>query len=595
MTQAKSEKLRLDASTTALVRRLLAEHVRPYLVRLVLAGLCMAITAAATAALAKLMEPILDDVFIKQDRAMLAGVAAAVLAVSAAKGLGNFGQSVLMNWVGFRIVADFQVRMFAHLMRTDLAYFHDNHASGLVSRFINDAQVLRRAVSDVFAGLGKDTLTLAFLLAVMVHQDPKLAVFAAVIFPIAVVPIIKLGKRMRRVSGGLQEATGELATFLDEAFVGVRHVKAYGMEDHETTRAKGAVARVFKFVFKATTTRAFTYPIMEVLGGAAVMGVIVYGGIQVMDGARTPGEFFSFITALLLAFEPMKRLAHLNANLQEGLAAAQRIFAMLDVAPRIVDTPDAKPLAVRAGTIAFEGVEFAYAGDRSALRGISLVVPAGKTVALVGPSGAGKSSVLNLIPRFYDPVRGRVTVDGTDVRAATLSSLRANIALVSQETHLFDDTIRANIAYGKAGAADAEVEDAARRAGAHDFIAALPEGYATRVGGRGVKLSGGQRQRIAIARAMLKAAPILLLDEATSALDANTEHQVQGALRELMRGRTTLVVAHRLSSVADADLIYVLEDGRVVESGRHGELLARGGAYARLYARQVAEDAHAAE
>jgi subfamily B ATP-binding cassette protein MsbA len=291
----------------------------------------------------------------------------------------------------------------------------------------------------------------------------------------------------------------------------------------------------------------------------------------------------------------MKRLANLNANLQEGLAAAQRIFTMLDVEPSIVDRPGARILAVEKGAIEFDRVEFGYVPGRSALKGVSLRVPAGKTVALVGPSGAGKSSVLNLIPRFYDVERGRVMIDGHDVRDVTLPSLRANIGLVSQETNLFDDTIRANIAYGRAQAADSDIVVAARRAGAHDFIAALPQGYETRVGGQGVKLSGGQRQRLSIARAMLKNAPILLLDEATSALDANTERQVQAALKDLMRGRTTLVVAHRLSTVVDADIIYVMDDGRILESGSHAELMARGGAYARLYARQVAEEAPAAQ
>ena len=595
MSKARPEKLRLDSTTYALASRLLHEHVRGHIPRLLLALACMAVAAAATAALAKLMEPILDEVFIKQNRSMLVFVALAVLAASAGKGLGNFGQSVLMNWVGYRIVADFQIRMFAHLMRADLAYFHDNHPSGLVSRFINDAQVLRKTVSDVFAGLGKDTLTLAFLMAVMIEQDYLLAAVAAFVFPLATLPIVRIGRRMRRVSGNMQGAIGELATFLDEAFMGVRHVKAYGMEGYETERAKHAVGRVFKLILKATTTRALTYPIMEILGGMAVVAVVVYGGIQVMEGNRTPGEFFSFMTALLLAFEPMKRLAHLNASLQEGLAAAQRIFLVLDTEPGIRERPDAGSLGVRTGAIVFENVEFGYAPGRAALKGVSLHVPAGKTVALVGASGAGKSSILNLIPRFYDVDAGRVAIDGTDVRDVTLASLRTAIALVSQETALFDDTIRANIAYGKFDASEEAIVAAARRAGAHDFIAVLPEGYATRVGGQGVKLSGGQRQRIAIARAMLKSAPILLLDEATSALDAHTERQVQAALRELMQGRTTLVVAHRLSTVADADLIYVIDDGRVIESGLHGELLARGGAYAKLYARQAAEEAHAAE
>jgi subfamily B ATP-binding cassette protein MsbA len=406
---------------------------------------------------------------------------------------------------------------------------------------------------------------------------------------------VKIGRRIRRVSGKTQVEIGLFSALLEEAFQGARYVKSYGMERHETERATNAVNRIFKLVFKANTTRAVLHPVMEILGGIAVTSIIVYGGLQVVEGESTPGKFFSFITALILAYEPMKRLANMNAKLQEGLSAVQRIFTMLDVEPMIVDRPNAATLTVEKGAIEFDRVDFGYMPGRSALKAVSLTVPAGKTVALVGPSGAGKTSVLNLIPRFYDIERGRVMIDGHDVRDVTLASLRANIGLVSQETNLFDDTVRANIAYGRPQATDEDIVMAARRAGAHDFISALPQGYETRVGGQGVKLSGGQRQRLSIARALLKNAPILLLDEATSALDANTERQVQAALKDLMRGRTTLVVAHRLSTVVDADIIYVMDDGRILESGGHSELMARGGAYARLYARQVSEEAPAAQ
>jgi subfamily B ATP-binding cassette protein MsbA len=323
--------------------------------------------------------------------------------------------------------------------------------------------------------------------------------------------------------------------------------------------------------------------------------VILYGGYQVIEGTRTAGTFFSFITALLLAYQPMKTLANLTANLQEGLAAAQRVFAVLDIEPEIRDAPGALPLAIAGGEIRFEAVRFTYPNGGPALNGVDLLVPAGNTVALVGASGAGKSTVLNLIPRFYDTGSGRVSIDGTDVRRVTLASLRGAIALVSQEVSLFDDTVRGNIAYGRFGASEAEITAAARAAAADEFIRALPQGYDTLVGEQGIKLSGGQRQRVAIARAMLKNAPILLLDEATSALDTESERQVQAALKRLMRGRTTLVIAHRLSTVLDADLIYVIDAGRVVEFGTHAELIARGGAYQRLYALQFADQPAPAE
>jgi subfamily B ATP-binding cassette protein MsbA len=401
---------------------------------------------------------------------------------------------------------------------------------------------------------------------------------------------------MRKVSTNTQEQLGAFTALLSETFQGARHVKAYGMEAYEKSRAATVIEDVYRLACKAARTRSLSHPIMESLGGIAILLVILYGGSQVITGTRTTGQLFSFITALLLAYEPMKRLAQLNANLQEGLAAAARVFDMLDAEPAIVDAPNAPPLAIRGGAIRLDRVRFAYrAGDKDApaLNGVTIDIPAGKRIALVGASGAGKSTVLNLIPRFYDVGEGRVTVDGQDVREVTLASLRANIALVAQEMDLFDDTVRANIAYGRHGASEADIAAAARAASAHDFVARLPQGYDTMVGGRGLKLSGGQRQRIAIARAMLKDAPILLLDEATSSLDTESERQVQDALRALMRGRTTVVIAHRLSTVVDADLIYVLDAGRVIESGSHGELLARAGAYARLYAMQFADQSEA--
>ena len=590
MASSRSKSIRLDDNTLGLVRRLLQNHVRPHYWRIGVALVCMAIAAASTAALAKLMEPVLDDVFFNRDQDRLIAIGAMVLGVFLAEGMGTFGQSVLMNFVGFKIIADFQERMFAHLMRADLAFFHANSAGGLVSRFINDVQVLRKAVSDTLTGIGKDTLTLAFLIAVMFYQDWALALVAFFAFPTAVLPIVKIGRRMRRVSATTQDEIGGLSTLLDEAFQGVRHVEAYGMEEYEKRRANAAIQSIFRLLFKATTTRALTHPIMETLGGIAIVAVIYYGGSQVIAGEKTPGTFFSFMTALLLAYEPMKKLANLNANLQEGLAAAQRIFTLIDVEPGIVSRPGAPRLAVAGGEVRFEAVDFGYAPDQPALESVDLLVPAGKTVALVGPSGAGKSTILNLIPRFYDIEGGAVRIDGQDVREVNIASLRAAIGLVSQEIALFDDTVRANIAYGRPEASEAEIVAAAEQAGADGFITGLPSGYDTHVGGRGVKLSGGQRQRLAIARAMLKNAPILLLDEATSALDANTERQVQAALKELMRGRTTLVVAHRLSTVLDADIIYVMEGGRVIESGSHGELMARGAVYARLYARRAGED-----
>jgi len=580
----------LSHRTLPLLRRLSREFLRRQATPIALALIAMGLVAAATAANAWLMEPLLDKIFVGHQVGLLWIVAAAVLGIATVKGAASYAQSVLMYRVGQRVVADIQRALFRRLIGADLAFFHANPTGTLISRFVSDAGLLRNASANVLVGIGKDAVTVAALVIVMFYQDWALALATFVLFPVAVRPIASVGRRMRRATVNTQTEIGQFTTLLDQTFQGARHVKAYGMEAYETARADRLIESVNRLLNRAARIRSATSPVMETLGGIAVAGVILYGGYQVIEGTRTAGTFFSFITALLLAYQPMKTLANLTANLQEGLAAAQRIFAVLDIEPEIRDAPGALPLAITGGEIRFEAVRFTYPNGGPALNGADLVVPAGKTVALVGPSGAGKSTVLNLIPRFYDTTMGHVLIDGTDVRRVTLASLRGGIALVSQEVSLFDDTVRGNIAYGRFGASEAEIVAAAKAAAADDFIRALPQGYDTVVGEQGVKLSGGQRQRVAIARAMLKNAPILLLDEATSALDTESERQVQAALKTLMRGRTTLVIAHRLSTVVDADLIYVIDAGRIVESGTHAELLARGGVYQRLYALQFADE-----
>jgi subfamily B ATP-binding cassette protein MsbA len=597
MSEARPEKTKIplnDARTGPLLRRLWEAFVRRHAGWLVLASIAMAIVAATTAATAWLMDPVVDKVFVDKDRSTLWLVGGAVLVVFALKSAAAYFQNALLARVGQRIVADVQLRLFGHLLHQDVALFQSRASGALISHFTFDVQALRQAVSSAIVSLVRDGLSVVFLVAVMVYQDWLLSLIALVVAPLTAIPIRRLGKRMRRVSGDAQARMGELTTLLGQAFQGIRVIKAYSMERAETERVGTVVEEIFQLTFRQGRVRAAVQPIVDAFGGIAVAAVIVYGGYRVIEGATTPGAFFSFIAAVLMAYQPLRGLSKVSTALQEGLAAADRLFALLDRQAAIADAPDAKTLARAPAEIRFDDVRFRYADGTEALAGISLTAPAGQVTALVGPSGAGKSTVLNLIPRFYEVEAGAVTVGGDDVRSLTLESLRAAIALVSQEIVLFDDTVAENIRFGRPGAGDAEVRAAAEAAAASPFIEALPDGYATRVGEHGTKLSGGQRQRIAIARAILKDAPILLLDEATSALDTESERQIQAALGRLMQGRTTIVIAHRLSTVQGADVIHAFEAGRVVESGDHRTLVAAGGVYARLHALQFREPESAA-
>ncbi len=564
--------------------RLLA-FVRPYLGRL-LAGLaCMAGFAAAQAAVAYTMKPVVDRVFIEGDRRMLVLLPLFIVALYLVKGLFAYGQAVLMAGVGQRAVNDVRTRLYAHLQRQAAAFYSRTATGALISRVTNDVGLVQAAVTDAFAAVTRDGLGIVGLVVVAVYLDPGLAGLAALVFPVAVWAIVRFGRRLRRLSRQSQTSLGELTGTLQETLAGSSIVRAFGQEERELARFRQESRRIYRLTMSQVKVRALSSPVMELLAAFGIAGVVYVGGSRVVAGSSTPGTFFAFLMALLSLYEPIKRINQSNATIQSALAAAERIFELLDLEPEVRERPDAVPLAPIRRTLAFERVGFRYEAT-DVLADVDLVVRAGEVVAIVGPSGAGKSTLVSLVPRFYDVTSGRIAVDGTDVRDVTLASLRGQIGIVLQQTFLFNDTVGGNIAYGSREALPPDhprIVAAATAANAHRFISRLPQGYATPIGEGGIKLSGGERQRISIARALLKDAPILVLDEATSALDSESEAEVQAALERLMVGRTTLVIAHRLSTVRRADRIVVLVAGRIVETGTHDALLARGGEYRKLH------------
>ena len=580
---------RKSEKSIKLVKRLIKEHVRPYFGKMFIAAICMAIVAAATATNAWLMQPVLDEVFLNKNTQLLLLVPIVVMTIAIVKGLASYGESIFMEYSGEKIISDIRYRLFSHLMNADLNFFHKNSSGKLISRFTYDVGLLRASVSTALTGIAKDSMTLIFLVALMFYQDWFLAIIAFFVFPAAVLPILYIGRRIRKISTSTQIEIGSFASLLSQIFQGARYVKAYTMQKYEKRRAKKIIDDLFNLIYKSVRIRSRTRPILETLGGIAIALVIFYGGSKVISGATTPGTFFSFITALLMAYQPLKRLANFNINIQDGLAAADRIFNLLDQKPEITDLPNAKEYIHKKGEIEFKKVKFSYGSKTShALNEINLKIPGGKTVALVGKTGAGKSTILNLIPRFYDTQSGEVIIDKKNIKNYKAHTLRKKMALVSQEVTLFDDTIRANIAYGNPNSTEKQLYEAAKKADAHEFITSFKDGYKSVVGEHGIQLSGGQRQKIAIARAILKNAPILLLDEATSSLDSGSEKDIQKSLKKLMKNKTTLVIAHRLSTILDADLIYVIDNGRILEKGSHKTLMKNKSLYSKLYKLQFA-------
>ena len=572
---------------TQILSRLFRDSIKPYLSRLISSLFFMIIIALCTGATAWLLDPAIEKIFLDKDSSMLIIIPLAIIGTLLIKSVSTYIQVFLLNSVAQNVIADTQIKLFKKIINADLAWLHKIHSAKIISNFLYDVTLLQDSVSSSLANGVKDFLTLICLVGVMYYQDWVLATIAIIAFPLVGLLSRQLGKRIKKASTETQEETGIMASILSENLDGTRIVKAYQQEDREIKKLSESVYRRMNKILKAINTRGATSPFAEFLAGFGIAGTLYYAGLRGLQGELPLNEFVSFLGAMMLAFQPLKRLAAVNTTLQEGFAAAIRVFDLLDQKSLINEEINAQELNNPNSDILFDNVTLSYDGQKnSALKNISLEIPNGKITALVGPSGSGKSSILNLIPRFYDPKSGAILIGNQNIRHLTMQSLRSKIALVNQEPILFDMSIKDNILYGNPNASDQEIEGASKSSASDEFITKLPEGYNTIVGEDGYSLSGGQKQRISLARAFLKDAPILLLDEATSSLDTESEHLVQEAINTLMKNRTTLIIAHRLSTIINSDNIIVIDNGEVVESGTHSELIKNDGMYKKLYERE---------
>lgn len=558
------------------------KFVRPYWRRLLVAMFFMGAVSAITAVFALLTKNVLDDIFINKDKVMLTIIPLAFMILGVIKGFVGFGEGYLMNYVGQRVVADLRQRLYSHLQTLSLSFYDRTPTGVLMSRITNDVNSIQGAVSDAVTGMIKDLFTALGLICVVFYRDWLLALVAIFVFPLAAFPFISFSRKLRKISKRALETIAYISTFLQETIFGHRIVKAFNMEEYENQRFHIANERYFKYLMKRVKIRSLSNPVMEWMAYLGIGSFVWVGGYRVISGAMSVGDFFSFMTAMALLYDPLRGLSKVNLLIQEGIVAARRVFDILDLEPEVTDAPDARPLSAFSREIEYHTVFFRYA-DEMVLRGVSFTIKRGEKVALVGSSGAGKTTLVNLLPRFYDVTEGKIMIDGRDIRQTSLKSLREQIGVVGQQTLLFNDTVRNNIAYGRPDIPETEVIKAAKMADAHHFILKLSQGYDTIIGEQGVMLSGGQRQRLSIGRALLKNAPILILDEATSSLDTESEREVQMALDRLMEKRTVLVIAHRLSTVRNVDRILVLSGGEIIEEGTHRELMAISGEYKKLY------------
>ena len=578
-------------SNKIIMRRIWRGWVVPYLPRLIGALLLMALVAGTASAYPLLTKYIFNALADGQAVEIIWLAPPVIFVFALVKGLALFAQTVMVNALALRVSTDLQKDMAKNLIEADLQTISGEPAGVFMSRIMNDLNLVREAFVRLANNLVRDSLTVIVLVGAMFWLDWLMAFVVLAVYPLAMQPIIRIGNRQRKASGNLQTHMEDVTSLLAETLQGTRMVKAYQLEEQEIGRTRAAFDGLYQRLVGLLTGRAKIDPILEIVGGVAVGGVVALASWRVASGDMQVGDVIAFITTLILLVQPVRAIGTLNAVTNEGLAAAERILTLLDTPRRVKDRNGALPLDIKAGQITFDAVGFSYGDDAgAALKDINFSVKPGQTVALVGPSGAGKSTIINLLPRFFDVTSGQILIDGQIISDVTVDSVRRAMALVSQDAILFDDTVAANIGFGKAGASQDEIETAAKGAAAHDFIMALPGGYDAPVGAMGNRLSGGQRQRISIARALLKDAPILLLDEATASLDSESERQVQEALTRLQFGRTTIVVAHRLATVREADLIVVMEHGRVKETGTHNSLLAKEGLYTRLCQLQFLHD-----
>ncbi|MDW7771459.1 MAG: lipid A export permease/ATP-binding protein MsbA [Desulfobulbaceae bacterium] len=560
--------------------------IRPFRNKLFIAMIAMILVAIFTGSQAYLVKDLLDKIFINKNEFHLKVLPLVIIAVFFFKGVFYYVYFYILEKVGQTIIRDLRIRIFEHVHTQSLSFFYSMPTGTLISRVISDVNLMQGAVSNALVSSLRDFFQVIILLGVILYMNWKLALFSLIILPLAFISIVFFGRIFRRLSIRSQEETAKVSNILHETITGNRIVKAFGMEEYEGTRFRGQATRLFDVIIQDARFRSLQHPYMEFIGGIAIALIIWFGGNEVIKGTATPGTFFSFLTALIMAYDPVKGVSRINSTVQQGMAAASRVFSLLDEKPEIADAADAVELPAFNESIEFRDVTFAYGDEAPVLQNISLRIPKGEALAIVGPSGGGKTTLTNLIPRFFEIREGSLLIDGYDIKKVTVRSLRNQLAMVTQQTILFNDTVRNNIAYGDPGRTDEEIREAAIAAYALDFIENLPKGFETVIGEGGTRLSGGQQQRISIARALLKNAPILILDEATSALDTESEREVQKALENLMKNRTTLVIAHRLSTITNADRIIVIKDGRIVEEGSHEALLSRRGEYEILYRMQ---------